>query len=144
MATDSIAPAINCPAPNLRAGAQGLARVAVDDTHALLLATFEIPVTQAYLLDPRSYNLTGGARIFPRILDAKLASAMSPPAGDNRTVVLALDQVGDFSIYTLTAAGPDLDPFFSSRKLRFRIACDDRFDCRPAATPPPPAPEIAV
>jgi hypothetical protein len=53
---------------------------------------------------------------------------------------LTLDSIGDFSIYTLTVSGPGIDPFFASRKLRFRLACDDRFDCsQPAAPPPAPA-----
>ena len=54
-------------------------------------------------------------------------------------MLLTLDGLGDFSIYTLTVSGPDIDPFFSSRKLRFRLACDDQFDCR-APSPPPPSP----
>src|SRR5262249_39690197 len=58
--------------------------------------------------------------------------------------LLTLNMEGDFSIYTLTVSGPDIDPFFSSAKLRFRLACDDRFDCRPPAQQPPPQAELPV
>ena len=96
-------PSLQCPAPVLRPGAQGIARVAVDDVNAQLTVTFHRPVTQAYLLNPRSYTLTGGQRLFPRVLEADLVGAMS--------VLLTLDQTGDFSIYTLTVSGADIDPF---------------------------------
>src|SRR5262249_26238850 len=58
--------------------------------------------------------------------------------------LLTLNMEGDFSIYTLTVSGPDIDPFFSSAKLRFRLACDDRFDCRSPAQQPPPQAELPV
>jgi hypothetical protein len=128
-------PSLQCPAPVLRAGAQGIQRVAVDDVNARLTVVFLAPISSAeqlYLLNPLSYSLTGGVRIFPRIL-----SAAAAPQG----ILLQLDQTGDFSIYTLAVNGPDIDPFFGSVKLRFRLACDDRFDCQapplPAAAPPP-------
>ena len=41
-------------------------------------------------------------------------------------------------------SGPAIDPFFSSARLRFRLACDDRFDCRQAAAPPAPEPDVPV
>jgi hypothetical protein len=141
MATDFTTPSINCPSPELRTG-QGLARVAVDDTAASLLVTFEEPIAgQNYLLDPRSYTLSGGQRLFPRIL--KAAADLSPEAAGRR-VTLTLDGIGDFSIYTLTVTGPDIDPFFSSHKLRFRLACDERFDCRAAAPAAPVPAELPV
>jgi len=59
-------------------------------------------------------------------------------------VLLTFDQDGDFSIYTLTVNGPDIDPFFGSAKLRFRLACDDRFDCRQPAAQPAIVPELPV
>lgn len=138
-----IIPSIDCPNPQLHAGAQGIARVAVDDLRAQLTVSLVAPLIfprDAFLLDPQSYVLTGGQRLFPRVLQAALPSVSSPPSADMRTVVLTLNTIGDFSIYTLTVSGPSIDPFFSSRKLRFRLGCDDRFDCRvPAATPMPPA-----
>lgn len=136
------APTIVCPTPQLPAGAQGIARVAVDDERALLTVTFErpIPAAQTYLSDPRSYSLTGGQRLFPRILSA----AFETPLPGATRVLLQLDQAGDFSVYTLTVSGPDIDPFFASHKLRFRLACDDAFDCRPPAPTPPATPELPV
>jgi Baseplate J-like protein len=142
--TTALRPAIDCPAPKLAPGAQGIERVAVDDAKAQLVVTFvraiapgELPA----LLQRGSWTLTGGARIFPRILSAALPAAPDPL---NRTIVLALDVIGDFSVYTLSAGAPGIDPFFADAALRFRLACDDAFDCRAPVAAPPAPPEIAV
>ena len=37
-----------------------------------------------------------------------------------------------------------MDPFFSSRQLRFRMACDEQFDCWVPAPPPPSPAELPV
>jgi hypothetical protein len=143
---NTLSPTIQCPAPVLAPGAQGVARVAVDDANARLIVTFLTPITpsqEIYLTNPLSYTLTGGQRLFPRILSAALPPPSSPP-GPNQSVVLTLNSLGDFSIYTLTVNGPDIDPFFGSAKLRFRLACDDPFDCSAPAAQPPPQPEMAV
>lgn len=110
----------------------------------MLTATFELTDTNGvdqplppFVLDPRSYSLTGGHRRFPHIVEVK------PDATSDRRVILTLDTGGDFSIYTLTISGTGLDPFFTSRRLRFRLDCDDPFDCRalvPAAEPPQEVP----
>src|SRR5260370_13535952 len=82
---------LNCPAPVIHAGAQGIKRVAVDDTTAAL--TVELykqianPAT-AYELNVRSYSLTGGARPFPRILAAELNPPAPPPPPTNYLVRL--------------------------------------------------------
>jgi len=147
VAQQSLSPSIDCPAPALAPGAQGIARVAVDDVQARLIVTFlaSFPLSPPpYLLNPLSYSLTGGQRLFPRILSAALPPPSSPPNPDNRNVVLTLDGAGDFSIYTLTVSGPDIDPFFSSARLRFRLACDDPFDCRPPAMQPVQQAELPV
>lgn len=150
MTQKSTTPSIQCPSPVLRPGAQGIARVAVDDVNAQLVVTFRAPFSsppQPYLFDPLSYSLTGGQRLFPRILKAEPLNPTSPPASrgaDGESVLLTLDGEGDFSIYTLTVNGPGIDPFFSSAKLRFRLACDDRFDCRPAVRQPSQQPELPV
>ncbi len=73
---------IQCSNLTLRPGAQGLKRVGVDDENARLLVVFEAPVSlpqQSYLLRPQSYTLTGGQRLFPRILRAELQTPGSPP-----------------------------------------------------------------
>src|SRR5215203_5797644 len=141
-------PTIECPDPVLPPGAQGLLRVAVDDGAAQLVLTFAGVITlaqQASLLNPRSYTLSGGQRLFPRVLEARLHN---PPgtAPDllNRRILLQLNQTGDFSIYTLFVSGQDIDPFFATRKLRFRLGCDDPFDCRPPAAPESPEPDLQV
>ena len=147
MAQNALSPAIQCPAPVLPAGAQGVARVAVDDTNARLTVTFLAPITaaqKAYLRKPLSYSLNGGQRLFPRILAVSLPALSSPPSGDDRTVVLSLSGLGDFSIYTLTVNGPDIDPFFNSARFRFRLSCDDPFDCAASAAQPEPQNEIPV
>jgi hypothetical protein len=141
-------PGIDCPDPRLPPGAQGIARVAVDDARAELVVTFQRPLAlpaQRYALEPRSYSLSGGRRLFPRVLGAEpYEPPDTPPELRGRRVRLALSGPGDFSIYTLTVTGPDIDPFFASRKLRFRLACDDPFDCRPRAHLPPSRPELPV
>lgn len=138
MAQNLPTPSLVCPSPVLRPGGQAIDRVAVDDANAQITVVFLAPITpaqQTYMLNPLSYTLTGGQRLFPRILSAALT-----PQG----VLLSLDQTGDFSIYTLTVSGPDIDLFFGSVKLRFRLGCDDRFDCRAPALPPTPEPELPV
>ena len=128
MAQMPISPSIECPTPVLPRGALAVERVAVDDVHAQLVVTFYHPIIlpqQAYLFDPRSYSLTGGQRLFPHVLKAEPYHPTSPPDFELRRALLTLDGLGDFSVYTLTVSGPDIDPFFSSAKLRFRLACDD-------------------
>jgi len=140
VAQNILMPTIQCSSPILAPGAQGVARVAVDDANARLIVTFLAPITpaqQVYLTNPLSYTLTGGQRLFPRILSAT-------PGSDNQSVALALSGLGDFSIYTLTVNGPDIDPFFGSAKFRFRLACDDPFDCATPSAQAAPQPEMAV
>ena len=147
--TQLLTPSIDCPDPQLPASAQGIARVAVDvdDTAtqlAQLIVTFEHPLPSPqfdYLLEARSYSLTGGQRLFPRIVAAK---RLDPADPNDQRVRLTLTELGDFSVYTLTVSGPDIDPFFASHKLRFRLDCDDPFDCRAPAPDPLPEADLAV
>jgi hypothetical protein len=126
--------------PTPAGGRQGIAYIGLQETaRPVLTVTFVMPVAgMPYLLRTSSYTLTGGARMFPRILRIVRADASS--------VALELDTIGDFSVYTLTVTGPDLDPLFASRPVRFRLACDDPYDCEPAAPAPPavPGPEVAI
>jgi hypothetical protein len=139
-------PSIDCPDPILPAGAQGIERVAVDDTTARLIVTFVRTIGAGdELLRPERYTLTGGRRLFPRVC----AAERFDPAGTpfdliGRRVILVLNTIGDFSIYTLTVAASDVDPFFASRRLRFRLGCDDPFDCREPAHIREPEQEIPV
>jgi hypothetical protein len=140
-------PGLACPTAQLHPGMQGLQRVAVNDAQAQLLLTFFRPIAlplESYLLQPASYTLTGGQRLFPRVVGATLWPLSSPPTSNRQQVLLTLDGLGDFSVYTLTVGGPDIDPFFSSRTLRFRLACDAQFDCRVPAETPPSLPELPV
>jgi hypothetical protein len=146
--TTTTLPSIECTNPNLRPGAQGIARVAVLDDRAQLIVTFERPISpaeQPVLTDPRSYILTGGQRLFPHVLSASLFNPVGTlPDLLHRRVLLQLDGIGDFSVYTLSVSGPDIDPFFAAHALRFRLACDDAFDCRIPAPAAPLAPELSV
>ena len=135
---------LQCPQAVLHAGMQGIERVAVDDARAQLLVTFYRQPLEPYLALASSYTLTGGHRLFPRVVDAEFWPLASPPLPGPQQVLLSLDSLGDFSIYTLTVSGPSIDPFFSSRKLRFRLACDEQFDCRVPPTPPPSPVELPV
>src|SRR6516225_1540599 len=138
---------VQCSNANLHPGMQGIERVAVDDARAQLLVTFfppPAPPLKPYLLQASSYTLTGGQRLFPHVVSAELWPTSSPPPSGSHQVMLTLDGLGDFSIYTLTVSGPDIDPFLSSSKLRFRLRCDEQFDCRvPVPALPAPA-EIPV
>ncbi|HVN06240.1 MAG TPA: hypothetical protein VMT86_17580 [Bryobacteraceae bacterium] len=141
---NTIVPTLACPQPMLHPGMQGMERVGVDDVNGQLTVTFFRTITlpaESYLLQPGSYVLTGSQRLFPKVISAAIVPLGSPPVmGGPTQVLLQLDAIGDFSVYTLTVSGPDIDPLFASRQLRFRLGCDERFDCRPpAAAAPSPA-----
>ena len=147
MATNAMLPSLRCPQAVLHPGMQGIERVAVDDARAQLLVTFYRPITlplESYLLQASSYTLTGGQRLFPHVVKAEFSPPASPPRTGSQQVLLTLDRLGDFSVYTLTVSGADIDPFFSSCKLRFRLAFDEQFDCRVPAQLPPPTTELPV
>ena len=140
-------PSLQCANADLHPGMQGIERVAVDDVRAQLLVTFFRPIAlplESYLLQAPSYTLTGGQRLFPHVIKAEISPPSSPPQPGPQQVLLTLDGLGDFSVYTLTINGADIDPFFSSCQLRFRLACDEQFDCRVPAQMPPPPVELPV
>jgi hypothetical protein len=115
--------------PQLSPGLEGIDFVAFDEAGSVLRVTFKRPVAPfAYLMQTNSYALVGGRRIVPRITAAR---PMDP-----LTVGLALDKTGDFSNYTLIVSGPDIDPFFATAPVRFRVDCDAPFDCQTPAAPP--------
>src|SRR4051812_23273950 len=99
-----------CPGAELHPGMQGIDRIAVDDANARLLVTFFRPLAlpvESHLLQPASYTLTGGQRLFPRVVAASVGPVSSPPTSAPLQVLLTLDGLGDFSVYTLTVSGPD-------------------------------------
>ncbi len=128
-------PAISCPRPVPRASSQGLAAVEVSHDQRELVVTFiaDVPAGSS-LFDGGRYSLTGGRRLHPRVV------AVTSDVRPNQ-LVLRLDQPGDFSIYTLTVRGPDIDPFFAAKRFSFKIECEDPFDCRPPVAPAPPEPD---
>jgi hypothetical protein len=140
-------PDLVCPGAEPSPGMQGIERIAVDDANAQLLITYFRPIAlplEAYVLQATSYALTGGQRLFPRIVAVSVWPVSSPPVASARQVLLTLDKLGDFSDYTLTVSGSDIDPFFSRRVFRFRLSCDESFDCRAPLPTPFPTPELPV
>ncbi len=135
---------IHCPGAEPPDGKQGIKRIAVglpgsgasdpDREKHLIVTYYEAPGLSLCQAD--AYRITGGHRLFPRVIDAKPYSTAEPQ------VKLTLDQVGDFSVYTLTARG--VDPPFDSRTFRFRLGCDEPFDCAPSPATPSPAPDPRV
>jgi hypothetical protein len=143
-------PSIRCAPLAPSPGAQGIVRVAViDGPPTGLVVTFARAVTDPAgqgTLDSRAYALTGGQRLFPKIVTAALQpDAPGTPTDQlNQRVALGLDGPGDFSVYTLTVTADGVDPFFASRSLRFRLSCDDPFDCQSPPGPAPTEPELNV
>src|SRR5690242_15867801 len=103
--TQTSLPSIRCPDHLPSQAQQGIERIAFDDQLAQLVVTFYWPIQspqQDYLMNPRSYSLTGGQRLFPKIRSAALYNPLgTAPDLSNRRVLLNLDGLGDFSIYTL-------------------------------------------
>ena len=143
----SVIPGIDCPDPILPDDAQGIDRLAIDDATARIVVTFARRIGTGHddLLRPTSYALTGGRRIFPHVRGVQRFDPPDTPFDlVDRRVALQLDTIGDFSIYTLTVSAAGVDPFFASRRLRFRLGCDDPFDCREPVPSPEPEPELPV
>ena len=140
----AFAPELVCPDPLLQPGAVGISSVEVDeaDSPPRLVVTLvpEDAVARApWLLERRSYALTGGARLHPHVVGVEATDRVD-------RVAVVLDAVGDFSVYTLSLLGTGADPFYSSYRLRFRLACEDPFDCRRPTeqAPPPPEEDVAI
>jgi hypothetical protein len=148
----TVSPSIRCPLLEPPPGVQGILRVAVLDAVGgsgppRLAVTFAQPVgalQQQDVANPRNYTLTGGQRLSPRVISATLNPTGTPAGLLNQFVELALDIEGDFSIYTLSLSAAGIDPFFSSRTVRFRLGCDDPFDCRTPPSPGESEPELNV
>ncbi len=122
MTANLILPGIHCPNPNLHPGMQGIERVAVDDAHAQLLVTFFPPPAPPLgpdLVQPASYSLSGGQRLFPQVIRAELWPPSSPPSSAARQVLLTLDGLGDFSIYSLTVGGAESILFSAAASCAF-------------------------
>ena len=145
------APIIDCPQPNLIEGMVGLKRVDVSVTDTELTVTFEgvFPPTEHLelaqeVLDPRKWALTGGTRLHPRIVGVSYVNQGPIQPALGAAVTLALDQGGDFSVYSLTLTGDHVDPILATRQVRFRLRCELPFDCRPDLVATPAADEEPV
>ncbi|HVF91223.1 MAG TPA: putative baseplate assembly protein [Blastocatellia bacterium] len=95
------------------------------------------PPPPAADLDEKNFRIEGGVRT----RGVRVLSAVS----SNDTVTLAVNEPGDFSIYTLRlVSSPDsdippagFDPRLSSVEFSFKVECPSEFDCRPADECPP-------
>jgi hypothetical protein len=138
---DPVVPSVEAPNPTLRQDAQGIGTLDVDARRNRIVVTFlraiadgegRIDHRLAYLLDRRSYSLSGGVSVQPRILRAELYDPEGSSADlRGRRVLLEIDRPGDSSIYRLTVSGPTVDPLFGSRPLQFGLIADAPLDCRP-------------
>ena len=107
-----------------------------------LFVTFVNPVTLP--LGPGNMLIDGGERITGITVTSVTATE------DPLTLLVRVDQSGDFSTYTLrlaaSAAAPSgappagIDPALAVAQFTFKAACDTDFDCGSGpACPPPPA-----
>jgi hypothetical protein len=122
---------ISCPEPSIQPGAVGIRTVEAheDATPPLLIVTLmpaDAVALASELLDRRRYSLTGGARLHPRVTAVR-------PGQRGDQVILELDGLGDFSVYTLTVSGSSVDPLLGTYRLRFRLGCEAAFDCSASA-----------
>lgn len=106
-----------------------------------------VPASPSLALAAGNFQVTGGERI----TGLSVISAQARPGTYNQMNV-TVDQVGDFSVYTLTlqdspgspAIPAGFDPASASASFIFHIDCVSDFDCAvttgcpPAAVPPPP------
>ena len=99
-------------------------------------------------LDERNIRITGGERV----RDIRVTGA-TPEAADPDALLVAVDQPGDFSVYTLSLVQdessplppPGVDPALASVEFSFKVECPTDFDCKPRCLCPTPlddTPEI--
>jgi hypothetical protein len=107
-----------------------------------------VPADPAHALSSGNFQISGGERI----TSIQVLSAVPRP-GTYDQMNVVVDQVGDFSIYTLTlrdAATPSappagFDPVSASAHFIFHIDCAGDFECLPVTDCPPqvvPPPRI--
>jgi len=91
-----------------------------------------VDVDDAYGLraDPGRIRISGGLRVVGLAVD----EVTRQPDG---TLLVDLDQRGDFSRYVLEIDAPELDPFLRRIEIDFAAPCPVEFDCRrPPVCPP--------
>jgi hypothetical protein len=101
-----------------------------------------VPADPADALSSGDFQISGGERI----TNIQVVSAVPRP-GTYDQMNVVVDQVGDFSIYTLTlqdgstppATPPGFDLASASANFIFHIDCASDFDCLPVTDCPPPA-----
>ena len=93
----------------------------------------------------RYWRIEGGSRIRNIQVESVSVTRNDDPELDD-FVRLRVDQVGDFSTYTLQLVGIDnIDLFYDHVEFSFRVDCPSPFDCaqpRSCPTTLPPEPEI--
>src|SRR5262245_22450863 len=75
------------------------------------------------------FSLSGGVRI----TRVRIEQAVR----NGSVIELRVSEPGDFSLYTLLADHPRLDPVFSHIDFSFKAGCPTKFDCQPVDTCPP-------
>ena len=121
-------PNIHCKSPK-RIDRQGIKAVSLDaNDQRKLHVNFFNPVDDPRLTDASNYQITGGERVQVNVISAKIDDS------DKRQTILSLDNVGDFSTYTLhliqDTSSLYVDPFFSEKEFSFKIYEDSDFDCK--------------
>lgn len=130
-----------------KAGLNGIDFLEVRDGPAVPLAERQRTLFVHFLkadgvaaLTEANMRIEGGDRI--RDVRAVLAAA---DATDPLVLVVAVDQPGDFSTYTLrlakSATDPGrpegFDPLLAAVDFSFKVECDNEFDCKPEPLCPP-------
>jgi hypothetical protein len=89
----------------------------------------------------RYLQLAGGDRITGlKILDVTPQAGVDAEHDD--VLIATVDQIGDFSTYTLSLVGVEgIDPQYSSADFTFRIDCATDLDCKSPRGCPPPVPD---
>jgi hypothetical protein len=113
--------------------------VASDDQTALRVHFLNAVPLKGKLGTP-PVTITGGERV--RTVAVRPIQDGDWSADDSHLILsLTVAAPGDFSLYTLTANSPLLDPYFSSAPFSFKARCPSDLDCRPAppVCPAPPS-----
>lgn len=124
----------------------GLDYLEVSDSQGALIVHFIGPLPTD--LRPQNFQISGGARIRNLRVTELGLDLQSDPTLDG-SLILRVDQPGDFSPYTLHLVDldeqgrptdrphPDFDPRYAQLTFSFKAGCPSDLDCPPLPCPPP-------